>query len=214
MPPEGQDRREVAQRRIPAAAALFDRSTRGRLLTAAATVAVHGGYRDATVERVLENAGASWADFTGEFESLADCFLAAQSAALECAAIEAERAAREADAAKGPEAAFAAALNRLLETISTHTDLARLALVESASLGSEGIERKEIGLQRFVTLLQDIAGSSGAGVPPLAAEMVAGGIYEILQRKVAAGELDRPDDLAAELRRLWLPLIGAGDSTK
>lgn len=179
-----------------------------------AAVVAHGGYRDATVERVLDRAGASWDEFTAEFDSLADCFLAAQSAALECAAVQAERAALEEGLAEGPEAAFDAALKRLLETISAHGDLARLTLVESAAMGGLGIERKEAGLQRFVSLLQDVAARAGAEVPPLTAEMAAGGIYEILQRKVAAGELDRPADLAGELRRLWLPLIGSGNPRK
>ena len=214
MPSEADDHEEIAEWRAPAAAPLFDRSTRGRLLTAVATVAAHGGYREATVERVLETAGASWADFTSEFESLADCFLAAQSAALECAALQAERAAVEARAAEGPEAAFDAGLGRLLETISAHADIARLALVESAAMGGVGIERREAGLQRFISLLQDVAARTGASLPPLAAEMMAGGIYEILQRKVAAGQLDQHEDLAAELRRLWLPLMGHGDSPK
>jgi AcrR family transcriptional regulator len=183
----------------------FDRSPRGRILAAAAAVVAHGGYRAATVERVLAKAHVTWADFTAEFESLEDCVLAAQSEALECAAAQAEKAADAVGPGAAPEA-FDAALRRLLETISAHRELARLTLSESPSLGSAGIQRKEAGLQRFVALLQTFAAADGQ-VPALAAEMVVGGIYEILQRKVAAGELDRPADLAEELRRLWLPLV-------
>lgn len=205
---QSDNRHDVTDRRDAGDAPPFDRSPRGRMLAAAARVAVHGGYRAATVERVLEQAHTSWADFTAEFASLEECFLEAQAGALECAALQAERAARDAGPNATPEMAFDAALTRLLETIAAHEDIARLALVESTSLGAKGIQRKEAGLQRFIVLLQSLAKAAGSPIPPLATEMVAGGIYEILQRKVAAGEVDRPAELADELRRLWLPILG------
>jgi AcrR family transcriptional regulator len=212
--PQRENRDRIAEPPAAATGPLFDRSARGRLLTAAAVVATHGGYRDATVERLLEHARVGWAEFTAEFESLEDCFLAAQSAAMDCAATQAELAVRAVAPDPRPEAAFDAALTALLETMAAHIELAKLALVESTSLGAKGIERKEAGLQRFVSLLQSVAGGPEGGPPPIAAEMVAGGIYEILQRKVAAGEVDGLPRVAGELSRLWLPLIGSGGPRK
>jgi hypothetical protein len=214
VPLRASDPQQTAARRAEALATPFDSSPRGRLPTSVAAVVARDGYRNATVARVLAHARMSWEDFTAEFESLEECFLATQSAAMECAVVQAEQAIDETDRAAAPEAPFDAALNRLLTGIAAHRDLARLALVESSSLGAKGMERREAGLQRFVLLLQRLADRAGASVPPIAAEMVAGGIYEILQRKVAADDLDRPAELAGELRRLWLPLIRVADASR
>ena len=44
----------------------------------------------------------------------------------------------------------------------------------------------------------------------LIAEMIAGGVYEVLQRKARSGELRDRRQTAADLRQVWAPLIRAG----
>ncbi len=129
--------------------------------------------------------------------------------ALACAAERAEEASRAVGADAGIELRFGAGLDAVLEAAAAQPDLTRLCLVEAPGLGSRALERKEAGLQRFVEWLErQLAAASGdRPVPPLAAEMVVGGIYEVLQRKARAGEIAELPALASELRQLWLPAL-------
>jgi AcrR family transcriptional regulator len=209
--PEANNRENVTEGRLDERRGAFDGSSRGRLLTALGTVIAHGGYREATVERVLEAAHVSWSDFSREFEDLDALFLATLDAGMECAVAAAERRARAASAGGDPGAALAGFLDGLLEAVAAHPELTRLCLVESAALGARAVERKQAGLQRFVASIADLLGTGepGAAVPPLAAEMVVGGIHEVLQRKARADELGDVQELPEELSRLWLPVIRA-----
>lgn len=196
--------RGIAQHESP-----FDSSPRGRLLTAMPAVLAHGGFRDATVARVLERAGVGWEDFAREFEDLDGCFLATLDAGLECAALAAERAMNTVAHTADAETIFEAGLRGALAAASAHPELTRLCLVESPALGAKAVVQKQAGLQRFVRLMQERVrpAAGGAALPALPAEMVAGGIYEVLQRKARAGELDDLPKLIPELRQLWGPVI-------
>jgi hypothetical protein len=129
-------------------------------------------------------------------------------AAFSCAA---ERAA-ETFRASGPEAdigeSFEAALRAVLEAAAADPDLTRLCLLEAPGLGAQALERKDAGLQRFVDLLdRELARRQGGQAPPLVSEMVVGGIYEVVQRTMSAGDAAALPELAVQLRRLWLPAL-------
>lgn len=206
---EADNRVELAGFR-PTAPSAFDDSPRGRALAAMVDVVAHGGYREATVDRVLERARISWAEFIRLFEDLDGCLLETLSAGLESAALQAERAA----AACGPDAdvgtVFEAALRAVLDAAAARPDLTRLCLVEAPALGARALERRQLGLQRFVEVLERRLGEPSArrGAPAgLAAEMVVGGIHEVVQHKVRAGEIRQLPELVDELRQLWLPAL-------
>lgn len=209
VPPEADNRAHLTSTRVTEFESPFDGSPRGRLLTAIGTVVTHGGYRDATIERVLGQAGVGWPDFAREFHDLDDCFLAALDAGIGCAIERMERAMGAAASSDQSDAAFDIGLTELLEAIAESPELARLCLVESAALGAKAVERKEAGLQRLVRLIQTRPGSppAASSLPKLAAEMVVGGIYEVVQRKVRAGQIEDLPSLADELRLLWLPVM-------
>lgn len=209
MPPEAQNRVDLPAAREPARAEPFDDSPRGRVLAAMVAVVAHGGYREATVDRVLEQAHVGWEEFTRLFGDLDSCFLATLDAGLQCAAARAEQAASGADRDAGIEAVFEPGLLAVLEGAAANPDLTRLCLVEAPALGAKALERRSAGLQRFVDWLERSLEAVGArGAPPaLAAEMVVGGIYEVLQRKVRAGEMTDLPALASELKQLWLPAL-------
>lgn len=187
----------------------FDDTPRGRVLAAMVDVSTHGGYRDATVARVLERAHVGWTEFTAMFEDLDGCMLATLDAGLECAAARAEAAA----AGAPPDAAFSAALAAVLEAVAAQPALARFCVVDAVALGARASARREAGLQRFVRLLEHGLGENGddgarPGAPRgLAAEMVVGGVHEVIQSKVRAGETRELPQIAGELERLWLPAL-------
>lgn len=172
-----------------------------------AAVAAHGGYREATVDRVLEQARVGWGEFNRQFADLDACFLTAIEAGFDCAAAEVATAH---DGGASPDAATRLALDRLLELVSRNPEIAHLCLVESAALGARAIEVKEQGLQRFVEMLERQLTPRSGSAATLIAEMIAGGVYEVLQRKARSGELRDRRQTAADLRQVWAPLIRAG----
>lgn len=209
MPPEADNRVDLTGIQ-PAAPSAFDDSPRGRVLTAMAEVVAHGGYREATVDRVLERAHVGWSEFTRLFDDLDGCMLATLSAGFDSAAVQAEQAA----AACGPDAdvgtLFEAALRAVLEAAAARPELTRLCLVEAPALGAPALERRQLGLQRFVELLERQLGEPAGdrGTPAgLAAEMVVGGIHEVVQHKARSGEIQQLPELVDELRQLWLPAL-------
>lgn len=103
---------------------------------------------------------------------------------------------------------FELALRAVLEAAAEQPDLTRLCLVEAPGLGSKALERKDAGLQRLVDLLDaELAAARGGEAPPLVSEMVIGGIYEVVQRSVRAGDVRELPDLVGQLRQLWLPAL-------
>lgn len=126
------------------------------------------------------------------------------------AAERAASAARAAGPGADPSERFEAGLLAVLELAAARPDATRLCLVEAPGLGRRAVERKEAGLQRFVDLLDaDLAHANDGKAPPLVAEMVVGGIYEVLQRAARAGDVASMPDLAGQLSRLWLPALRA-----
>jgi hypothetical protein len=124
--------------------------------------------------------------------------------AAERAATKLQASAAEADIGQG----FEAALQAVLEAAAAQPDLTRLCLVEAPGLGAKALERKDAGLQRFVDLLDgELTRRRGEEAPPLVSEMIVGGIYEVVQRAVRAGDIASLPDLAGQLRQLWQPAL-------
>jgi hypothetical protein len=129
-------------------------------------------------------------------------------AAFDCAAKRAEDAVEGADPSADVGTRFEAALSAVLEAAAEQPDLTRLCLVEAPGLGANAVARKEIGLQRFVELVdRELARTSDGKAPPLVSEMVIGGIYEVMQRTARAGKVAEMPELAGQLRALWLPAL-------
>jgi hypothetical protein len=129
-------------------------------------------------------------------------------AAYESVASKAVEAVREHPPGTDIGVHFEAALRAVLEAAAADPDLTRLCLVEAPGLGAKAVEAKERGLQRFVDLLdRQLAAARGGAAPPLVAEMVVGGIYEVVQRAARTGDIARLPDLADQLGALWLPAL-------
>lgn len=140
--------------------------------------------------------------------SLDSRLLAKVDAAFESAARRAQTALEITDSSDDVADRFESALLAVLEAAASEPDLTRLVLVEAPGLGAPAVERKETGLQRFVDLLdRELAAGNGGAPPPLVAEMVVGGIYEVVQGAARAGDFASMPSLAGELRQLWLPAL-------
>lgn len=139
-------------------------------------------------------------------ESLDSRLLAEVDAAFADAADRANAALRTLDDDADIAARFKAALTAVLEAAAASPDRTRLCLLEAPGLGADAVASKEAGLQRFIDLLDRELASSDPP-PPLISEMVVGGVYEVMQRSVRAGDPARLPELAGELGRLWLPAL-------
>jgi AcrR family transcriptional regulator len=191
----------------------FGDSARGRVLAAMVEVVAHGGYREATVDRVLDRADVGWQEFTRMFDGLDACFLETLEAGLACSVALAEEAVDAVGERADIDDAVGAALSAVLEGAAANRNLTRLCLVEAPALGAAASERRQAGMQRFVELLErrlDSSRTDKREAPPrLAAEMVVGGMYEVVERKARADEIEDLPALADELEQLWLPTLRA-----
>lgn len=140
-------------------------------------------------------------------ESLDARLLADVDEAFEHAADRANAALLEVPPEADLEVRFVTGLAAVLDVAAAHPDRARLCLLEAPGLGAAAVATREAGLQRFVDLLDRELAPNGAAPPPLMSEMVVGGVYEVMQRAVRAGDPGGLPDLAGELGRLWLPAL-------
>jgi len=128
--------------------------------------------------------------------------------AFECAVQRAEEALETADSGADVGTRFEAALSAVLQAAAEQPDLTRLCLVEAPGLGADAVARKQVGLQRFVDMIdRELARAGDGKAPPLVAEMVIGGIYEVMQRTARASKIAELPELADQLRALWLPAL-------
>jgi hypothetical protein len=127
---------------------------------------------------------------------------------FKCAAERATEAFQAQDPGADIGVGFEAALRSVLDAAASQPDLTRLCLIEAPGLGAKALEQKDVGMQRFVNLLDgELARRQGGQAPPLVSEMIVGGIYEVVQRVVRAGDVASLPDLAGQLRQLWLPAL-------
>ncbi len=179
--------RERARRVGPAPPARAGGDERTRVLLAAAELAARGGRASLSVGRIVERAGVECETFYGHFgeqRSSEECFLAACD-------LVGERALRAVFDASLPARDWPEAVLRgvaaLLRVTASDPVFARLAFVEIFTAGLDGLPARARLVERSTALLAEHAPASQR-LPDLAAEAIAGGIYEILRGHVARGQ--------------------------
>lgn len=174
------------------------RIQRGRLMDAMADVVAAEGYEDASVERVLVQAGVSRRTFYELFSDREDCFLATYDAAM-------RRAFRIVTDAyldcTTPERRIEAALAAFLGFCADEPQLARLCVVEVFAAGTRARERRAEFMQRFAALLEHAMGELRGDdkLDRLAAQALIGGVHEVIYGPVDHGDTDALPGLAAEI---------------
>jgi AcrR family transcriptional regulator len=187
--------------------------TRRRVLAAAMEVFAREGYHAARMDAIAEAAGVSkgalYFHFPGKlplFSALVDEF-AAELAADAAATIAAH---------EGGVARVEAAVTAALTLFGRRRALARIVLIEAASLGpAYAMKRREV-LGRFAALVRhhlDEAVAEGS-IPPVDTDVAAyawlGALNEVVMQSLA-GELPALADAAPALSALLLRSVGAAD---
>jgi AcrR family transcriptional regulator len=142
------------------------------------------GYEAMSVEDIIMRAGVSRRTFYVNFRSKADAFIRAYREMAERLLDAAERASRRHD--PSPEAVIAG-MRAYLETLEAQPPLARACLIDIITSGADGLRERNEVHRRFADVLRgSIPADEFAEEEPVAllAELVIGGVYELVSTRV------------------------------
>jgi AcrR family transcriptional regulator len=169
---------------------------RERLIEAMTQTAARYGYNDASVARVVEQAGVSRATFYEHFADKEECFLVAFRQAAERIELALERI--EVDCA--PARRAAEILDELLDNMASGPAAARILLVEALAGGPEVRRAHEQLMLTVETRLERWLAVEDNGIRlEISGRAVMEGIGGILVRRVFRGETAQLGDLRNDL---------------
>lgn len=173
---------------------------RERLIAAMLRAASELGYRQATVQDVIDRAGVSRPTFYEHFANKEDCFLAAfDTTSMRL------RDRIDAAAEKGGtnwRDRLRAALEELLHFVSNEPDAARALIVEARAASAEALLRRDGLLDYFAVCIDTLVRAhltEVANPSEITAAGVVGGIEALLYARLNKGELDDVDALLPSL---------------
>lgn len=172
---------------------------RERLLAATMRAAAELGYRDYSVQDVLDRAGVSRPTFYEHFENKEDGFLAAFDAAASRLRERLERAAEGGDSWRER---LRLALAELLRFVREEEDAAVMLVVDARAASAAALERRDALLESFAECLdsQVRAGLVEAPAPSeVSAAGIVGGIESLLYSRLYRGEGKDLDSLLPSL---------------
>ena len=178
-------------------ATVVSRVQRERLLEAMVAVSAESGYQEASVERVLAQAGVSRRTFYDLFEDREDCFIAAYDEIMtHVLTLIVETLAQPSSGEPG----IKRALDVFFRFCIDEPDAARVCVVEVLAAGPRARERRDQALQRLTELVEDTLHENGGGkLNPLAARALIGGLHELIYLRVDRGETAMLPALAEEI---------------
>ncbi len=172
---------------------------RERLLAAMLRATAELGYREVSVQDVLERAGVSRPTFYEHFENKEACFLAAFDSA-------AARLRRRLEAAAGDgegwRQRFRLSLEELLRFVVEDPDAAMSLIVDARAACPPALERRDELLDHFASCLDTQVRAEGdpANTPSaIAAAGIVGGIEALLYARLNRGEADDVQSLLPSL---------------
>jgi AcrR family transcriptional regulator len=215
-PPSERARR--AEGRLPSGRSDLPRqfiikSQRERIVDATAAIVAEKGLAALTIPEIARRANVSHQTFYDIYASKHDAFLGAQKVGMH-QALAVTVAAYQAQQPEWPRAARAG-LRALLDYLASEPAHAHLSLVDTFAACPEAIEIRHSTLQAFAAYFgpgYELA-SGRLEVPAIAAEAIAGGIWQILHHYVESDCIAGLPGAAAQLIYFALtPFIGATDA--
>lgn len=112
------------------------------------------------------------------------------------------------------EHSIQAAIAHLFEFLTREADQTKACIVADCGAGSAALTQRDRTIERFTQLLQPGFQTAAPRPPPVVAEAIAGGIYElvrghVLERRLGELPAAAPDATVVALS----PFIGADDAT-
>jgi AcrR family transcriptional regulator len=187
--PIASERARRAEGRLPSGRSDLPRqvivkSQRERIVDATAAIVAEKGLAALTIPEIARRANVSHQTFYDIYASKHEAFLGAQKVGLH----QALRVAVDAYEAQGADwpRAVAAGARALIEYLASEPAHAHLTLVDTFAACPEAIEIRNAGVHAFAAYLRPgyELGSDDVPVPAVAAEAVAGGIWEIFHHYI------------------------------
>jgi AcrR family transcriptional regulator len=174
------------------------RHQKARLEGAMVEAVARHGFAGTTLRELVALAGVSKTTFYAHFESKQDCFLATFD---EIVAEVSERVGHAYREQEDFRARLVAALAAFMDLAVEEPGAARLATVESLTLGAAGVAHRERGSQAFELIIaQSFEHSpSPREVPAMTVRAVVAGIRGVVYRRLRAGHQEELPGLVEEL---------------
>ena len=181
---------------------------RERMLLAVAEAVAEQGYTTTTVADIIARARLSRRTFYEHFADKEECFLAAYDTVVEQLLAAVGQAYEQAD---GWAQKVHDGLETFLAYLAAEPAFARMCIVEVVAAGAEARSRRDAAMRVFVEFLEPGREEAPRGivVPALAADVVVGGIYEIIYSRLQRDAADELIEMLPELLYCALvPYIG------
>ncbi len=183
---------------------------RDRILAAVGRAVAEFGYAEMNVEAIVARAGVSRRTFYEHFKNKEDAFLAAYDAVVRLQARQIRRAYFEETTVTNR---LRAGIKSYLEFTASQPDVARMCIVEVLAAGPRAMARRNEAMRMFASIIEEnihelIPGCRRAA---LTAEMIVGGIHEVVMSRILADRIDELPGMADDLLATIL-MLDAGAS--
>ena len=181
---------------------------RERMLLAVAEAVAEQGFVTTTVADIIARARLSRRTFYEHFADKEECFLAAYDTVVEQLLAAVGQAYEQAE---GWPQKVHDGLETFLAYLAAEPAFARMCIVEVVAAGPEARSRRDAAMRVFVDFLEPgrTEAPKGIVVPALAADVVVGGIYEIIYSRLQRDAADELVEMLPELLYCALvPYIG------
>jgi AcrR family transcriptional regulator len=192
------------------------KSQRERIVDATAAIVATKGLAGLTIPEIARRANVSHQTFYEMYPTKHDAFLGAQKVGLHQALLVTVEA-YETHKDNWPHG-VAAGLNALIDYLSGEPAHAHLTLVDTFGASPEAIEIRDTALRAFAAYLSpgyELARAAGIDVPEIAAEAVAGGIWQVLHHYIEDDRIAELPDATPQIVYMTLtPFLGPKEAAK
>jgi AcrR family transcriptional regulator len=180
---------------------------RERILSAVAKAGAALGYGEMSVDAIIERAGVSRRTFYDHFKNKEDAFLAAYDAAIHQQVRHVRLAYLKHSTVRER---LRAGIGAFLEFLANEPEFARMCIVEALAAGPHALARRNAAMRMFAEIIEENIDEliPGCPVAALAAELIVGGIHEVVYIRILTGRTDELPGLVDDL--LTAILVGAG----
>jgi AcrR family transcriptional regulator len=175
------------------------------MLDAIVVAVAEKGFAEATVADVVARAGVSRRTFYENFDDKLDCFLAAYETRSDAVIRAIEARVLALGTGVGWRVRVAAGLEAYIECLAREPTFARVLNIDVLGAGPRALELRERVLGRFVATYK------GLGADEELLRALVGGIAELVQARLLAGDAESLPELLPTLERLAFAVVGAGD---
>jgi AcrR family transcriptional regulator len=172
---------------------------RERMLLAVAEAVAEQGYATTTVADIIARARLSRRTFYEHFTDKEECFLAAYDTVVEQMLAGVGKA-YESGGSEWTQRVYDG-LEAFIQYLVDEPAFARMCIVEVVAAGPEARGRRDAAMRVFVDFLEPGRAEAPAGVvvPELAADIVVGGIYEIIYTRLLRDSAEELLEMLPEL---------------